>query len=65
MSSNLSIFGLVSSNLNKKIKYEGPIATCFKRGYSSTPKNVATAQKNATSEPFYGLAFKTQLLFFL
>ena len=27
----------------KNIKYEGPIAACFKRGHSSTPKNVATA----------------------
>ena len=47
------------------MRYSGGVAACFKRGHSSTPKNAATAKKNAASEPFYGLVFKTGLLLFL
>ena len=36
------------------------MATCFKRGHSTTPKNAAIAQKNATLDVFYGHMFKTQ-----
>ena len=37
------------------------MATFFKRGRSSTPKNAAIAQKNAALDVFYGPANKTQL----
>ena len=37
------------------------MATFFKCGHSSTPKNAAIAQKNAALDAFYGLAYKTQL----
>ena len=47
------------------MRYSGGVAACFKRGHSATPKNAATAKKNAASEPFYGLVFKTGLLLFL
>ena len=47
------------------MKYKGPIAACFKRGHSFTPKNAAIAQENAALDAFYGPAFKTWLLFFL
>ena len=41
------------------MKYECPIALCFKRGHSSTKKNVAMAFLNAALEAFYGRMFKT------
>ena len=34
------------------------MAACFKRGYSSTPKNAAIAQENAALDAFYGRMFK-------
>ena len=42
------------------MKYASPMATCFKRGHSSTPKNVAVAQENTAFDAFYGHMFKTQ-----
>ena len=36
------------------------MAACFKRGHSSTPKNVTIAQKNAALDVFYGRMFKTR-----
>ena len=50
----------------KKKKKEicaGPMAACFKRGRSSTPKNGTIAQKNAASLSVYGPAYKTGPLF--
>ena len=41
------------------------MAACFKRGRSSTQKNVDIAEKNAALDAFYGPAYKMQLLFFL
>ena len=40
------------------MKYEGPIATCFKSGHSSTIKNAATAFLNVALDAFYGRMFK-------
>ena len=37
------------------------MAAFFKRGCSSTPKNAAIAQKNATLDAFYGPVYKTLL----
>ena len=39
------------------------MATCFKCGCSSTPKNGVIAQKNTALNVFYGLAYKTRPLF--
>ena len=41
------------------MKYEGPIAACFKSGHSSTIKNAATAFLNVALDAFYGHMFKT------
>ena len=41
------------------------MAVCFKCSHSSTPKNVAIAQKNAALDMFYGRMFKTRPLLFL
>ena len=49
----------------RKMKYAGPMAACFKRGHSSTPKNAAIAQENATLDAIYGCMFKIQPLLFL
>ena len=45
----------------KKIKYEHPMAACFKRSRSSTQKNADIALKNAALDVFYGPAYKTRL----
>ena len=42
------------------MKYEGPIAACFKSGHSSTIKNAATAFLNVALDTFYGRMFKMQ-----
>ena len=42
------------------MKYEGPIAACFKSGHSSTIKNAATAFSNVALDAFYGRTFKTR-----
>ena len=41
------------------MKYEGPIAACFKSDHSSTIKNEATAFLNVALDAFYGHMFKT------
>ena len=47
------------------MKYAGPIAACFKRGNSSTPKNAVITQENAALDAFFGHLFKTRPLVFL
>ena len=41
------------------------MAACFKHNHSSTPKNAATAQKNAALDVFYSRMFKTRPLLFI